>query len=330
MIVSKTPLRISFVGGGTDFSSFYKKNSYGLVVSASIDKYIYISVKKLDPVFHEKFRLNYSETEMVDQVENIKNPIIRECIKFLNIDDRLYISTIADVPSSTGLGSSSSFTVGLLNALYDFKKQKVSPGRIAEEAAHIEIKVLDSPIGKQDHYVASFGGLNKIFFFDNDEVKVEKIKIPKKNLNLIFGSLLLFWTGMHRNSESVLIEQEKNHNKNKNVLSSMKNTVNQFIDLVKSKKISLNKIGNLLDKNWEFKKQLADNVSNKFINNCYTEAKKRGSLGGKILGAGNGGFLLLLAKKTNHKKIQKSLKKFGLERYSFKLENSGSRIIDNF
>ena len=164
MIISKTPLRISFVGGGTDFSSFYKKNGYGLVVNTSIDKYIYISVKKLNPVFHEKFRLNYSETEMVDHVRNIKNPIIRECIKFLDIDDRLYISTIADVPSSTGLGSSSSFTVGLLNVLYDFKKQKVSPGRLAEEAAHIEIKVLDSPIGKQDHYVASFGGLNKIFF----------------------------------------------------------------------------------------------------------------------------------------------------------------------
>ena len=135
---------------------------------------------------------------------------------------------------------------------------------------------------------------------------------------------------MHRNSESVLIDQEKNHNKNRNVLSSMKNTVNQFINLIKSKKISLDTIGNLLDENWELKKQLADNVSNKFIDNCYTEAKKKGSLGGKILGAGNGGFLLLLAKKTNHKKIQKSLKKLGLERYNFKLENSGSRIINNF
>ena len=191
MIVSKTPLRISFVGGGTDFGSFYKKNSYGLVVNTSIDKYIYTSVKKLDPLFYEKFRLNYSETEMVDHVKNIKNPIIRECIKFLNIDDRLYISTIADVPSFSGLGSSSSFTVGLLNVLYNFKKQKISPGKLAEEAAHIEIKVLGSPIGKQDHYVASFGGLNKIFFFDNDKVKVEKIKIPKKfykkynNSNLI-------------------------------------------------------------------------------------------------------------------------------------------------
>jgi len=330
MIVSKTPLRISFVGGGTDIGSFYKKNNYGLVASTSIDKYIYISVKKLNPVFHEKFRLNYSETEMVDHVKNIKNPIIRECIKFLDIDDRLYISTIADVPSFSGLGSSSSFTVGLLNVLYNFKKQKISPGKLAEEAAHIEIKVLNSPIGKQDHYAASFGGFNKIFFLDNDKVKVEKIKIPKKNLNLIFGSLLLFWTGIHRNSESVLIDQEKNHDKNRNILSSMKNIVNQFINLIKSKKISLDTIGNLLDENWELKKQLADNVSNRFINKCYAEARKKGSLGGKILGAGNGGFLLLLAKKTNHKKIQKSLKKFGLERYSFKLENSGSRIIDNF
>ena len=330
MIVSKTPLRISFVGGGTDIGSFYKKNNYGLVASTSIDKYIYISVKKLNPVFNERFRLNYSETEMVDHVKNIKNPIIRECIKFLNIDDRLYISTIADVPSWTGLGSSSSFTVGLLNALYEFKNQKISPEKLAEEAAHIEIKILHSPIGKQDHYVASYGGFNKIFFFENGKVKVEKIKIPKKNLNIILNSLLLFWTGMHRGSESVLIEQERNHNKNKNILSSMKNTVNQFINLIKSKKISLNNIGNLLDENWKLKKQLADNVSNKFINNCYTEAKKRGSLGGKILGAGNGGFLLLLAKKTNHKKIQNSLKKFGLEKYNFKLENSGSKIINNF
>ena len=135
---------------------------------------------------------------------------------------------------------------------------------------------------------------------------------------------------MHRNSESFLIDQEKNHDKNRNILLSMKNNVNQFIDLIKSKKISLDMIGNLFDENWELKKQLADNISNKFINKCYTEARKKGSLGGKILGAGNGGFLLLLAKKTNHKKIQKSLKKLGLERYSFKLENSGSRIINNF
>ena len=157
MIISRTPLRISFAGGGTDIPSFYKKNSYGCVLSSAINKYIYVSVKKHSKLYSEKIRLNYSETETVNDVEKIKNPIIRTCLKFLEIDDNIYISTVADAPGSSGLGSSSTFCVGLLNALYAYKGQKVNSNRLAKEAAKIEMEILKRPIGKQDHYAAAFG-----------------------------------------------------------------------------------------------------------------------------------------------------------------------------
>jgi len=211
MIISKTPLRISFAGGGTDLRSYYKHNNYGAVLSTSIDSYIYVSVKKQTSLFNEKYRLNYSETELVRNLDEIKNPIIRECIRFLNINDSLYISTIGDVPASTGLGSSSTFCVGLLNALYKFKGEVASAGRLAEEAAHIECDILKRPMGKQDHYAAAYGGINYIRFYDNETVTIRPMNISQNNLKNFSESIVVFWTGLTRASESVL----KDFNKNK-------------------------------------------------------------------------------------------------------------------
>ena len=191
MIISKTPLRISFFGGGTDLPTFYKNSNYGAVVSSSINQYLYVTIKKQNKLFDE-YRLNYSITELVKDIDKVKNPIIRECIKFMNIDDYLYISTIADAPSETGLGSSSSFCVGLLNVLYKFKGISVSIEKLAEEASHIEINKLNLSLGKQDHYIAAYGGLNYIKFFDNEKVEIEKMDLYGRIFSKLKKSFLIY------------------------------------------------------------------------------------------------------------------------------------------
>ena len=211
MIISKTPLRISFFGGGTDLPSFYESTNYGSVLSVSIDSYIYVTIKKHSELFVEKYRLQYSETELGNNLSDIKNPIIRECLRHLNVTDNIYISTIADAPGASGLGSSSSFCVGLLQALYKYKGEDVSAGKLAKEAAYIEIDLLKRPMGKQDAYAAAFGGLN-YFRFNNDQtVTIKPMVLPDENKKIIFDHMLSFWTGVARPSESILEEQNNNH-----------------------------------------------------------------------------------------------------------------------
>ena len=209
MIITKTPLRVSFVGGGSDIPQFYIRFNYGSVVSATINSYVDVIVSKKND-FYERYRLNYSKTESVERIDLIKNEIIRECIKYTKIKDRLYIATIADVPSNTGLGSSSSFCVGLLNALYYYKKKRVSKKKLAEIAAKIEIKILKNPIGKQDHYAAAFGGFNHIKFYSNNKVKVENL-LSKHGDNLLHNSLLV-WTTKFRSATKILKKTKKFEN----------------------------------------------------------------------------------------------------------------------
>ena len=188
MIISKTPLRISFAGGGTDLPSFYKHNDYGAVLSTGINSYLYVSVKKHTPLYNERIRLNYSESELVNDVKEIKNPIIRECLKFLEIDDAIYISTVADAPPAAGLGSSSTFAVGLLNGLYKYKGITASRGMLAEEAAHIELDILKKPMGKQDHYAAAFGGLNYIRFNSDESVTIKPLITKVQVIEELFNN----------------------------------------------------------------------------------------------------------------------------------------------
>lgn len=326
MIISKTPLRISFAGGGTDLRSHYKYNKYGAVLNTSIDSYIYISVKKQISLFQEKYRLNYSETELVDDLEKIRNPIMRECIRYLEIDDQLYISTIADAPASTGLGSSSTFCVGLLNALYKLKGEVVSSGRLAEEAAYIECDVLKRPMGKQDHYAAAYGGINYIRFYDDETVTVRPLNMTSKNLKKFSESIAVFWTGITRPSESVLVEQDEKNKSNKDILNKMRDQALELSNILTKTELSIKNVGDLLNQGWEYKKTLASKISNKSIDDWYSCALDHGAFGGKISGAGGGGFLTLIADPNKHRDLTSGMGKKGMKRYSFGLDSGGTVV----
>lgn len=328
MIISKTPLRISFAGGGTDLRSYYENNKFGAVLNTSINSYIYVTIKKQSTLFKEKYRLNYSETELVDDLERIKNPIIRECIRFLNIHDQLYISTIADAPASTGLGSSSTFCVGLLNALYKYKGESVSSGRLAEEAAYIECDVLKRPMGKQDHYVSAYGGINYIRFYDDQSVTVRPLNMSGNNIKILSNSIIMFWTGLTRPSESVLKEQEKNNKSNVGILDKMKRQALELSGIMNEKKISPLKIGEILHKGWLYKKTLASNISSEQIDNWYKCSLKNGAYGGKISGAGGGGFLTLIIDSKRKLELTNQMEKIGLKRYNFGLDSSGTTVTE--
>ena len=327
MIISRTPLRISFAGGGTDIPYFYKKNSYGCVLSAAINKYIYVSVKSHSKIYSEKIRLNYSETENVNDVEKIKNPIIKACLKFLEIDDNIYISTVADAPGSSGLGSSSTFCVGLLNALYAYKGEIVNRNRLAEEAAQIEIEILKRPIGKQDHYAAAFGSINFFKFHSDDSVSIKPVEETSKYTKLIFNSLETFYTNINRDASKILSNQKKRANINVKNLLLVRDQAENLYNQIYFKKISIKKFGEILDRGWHIKKQLSTQVSNKSIDNIYSSAKKIGVYGGKLSGAGGGGFLSFVVKKELKKNLIKTLSKKKIQYFPIKLESTGSLIL---
>lgn len=326
MIISKTPLRISFAGGGTDLPSFCRYNEFGAVLSASINSYIYVTIKKHTRFFKEALRLNYSETELLDKIENIKNPIIRECLRFLKIDDRIYISTVADVPGSSGLGSSSSFCVGLLNALYKYNGEVVSPGRLAEEAAHIEIDILKRPIGKQDHYAAAYGGLNYFRFNCDNSVTIRPISTECVSEKRLFDSMISFWTGITRPSESILEEQDKNNKTNTEILILMREQAYTLMNMICDNNFSIDEFGKIMHKGWQMKRKLASKISNSTIDSYYSLALKKGAIGGKISGAGGGGFLSIIAHESNHEKIIEALKTAGLMPCKFNLDHSGATV----
>lgn len=328
MIISKTPLRISFAGGGTDIPSFYKKDGYGAVISTCIDSFLYVSVKKHSPLFNERIRLNYSDTELVNDIDEIENSIIRESLKFLNIDDRIYISTVSDAPAKSGLGSSSTFCVGLLNALYKFKGVNVSPGRLAEEAAHIEINILGRPIGKQDQYAAAFGGLNYFEFYPDETVSVKPIHINNEIYSILSSSMISFWTKETRIAESVLEEQEKNSELNRETLLLMRQQPEDLRKLLYSPNFSIDSFSKIIYDGWELKRSLASNVSNMAINKAYAVALENGALGGKISGAGGGGFLNIFAHYKHQAKICDALEGMGLVPYKFNFEVRGSMVLN--
>ena len=323
MIISKTPLRISFVGGGSDLASYYKYRP-GAVITTAIDKYIYITVNKK---FDKKIRASYSKTEIVDQVYELKHELIRQCLRMVGIDGGIEITSISDIPSEgTGLGSSSSYVVGLLNALYAFVGKHVNAERLAREACKIEIDILKKPIGKQDQYIAAYGGLQYVQFNPDESVYVDPIICLSKTKKEFESHLLLLYTGLTRSADAILAVQNKNM-KNK---TSKRNTMEKMVSLTKKMQTALNKnklasIGTLLDKNWMLKKTMAEGVSNTSIDTWYNTAKKHEAMGGKILGAGGGGFLLLWAEPERHEEITQSLPE--LIQMPIKLEPQGSKII---
>ncbi|MEM2956385.1 MAG: GHMP kinase [Candidatus Pacearchaeota archaeon] len=321
MIISRTPLRVSFVGGGTDLPSFCIKER-GAVISTSIQKYVYIVVH---PSFDRKNLIAYSKIEKTNNVDEITNARVKEAMKLTGITKGIEIHSIAEVPAGTGMGSSSSFTVGLLNALYAFQEKNVNAEKLAREAANLEINTLKEPIGKQDHYAVAFGGFNKIEFI-GDEVKVKPLIFKKSVKKELEGNLLLFYLGGERTSSSILIEQNnniKNDKKYFNILLNMRDLADEAEnDLLNN---DLNKFGELLHKNWILKKQLSNRVTNSEIDRYYDKALKAGAKGGKLLGAGGTGFLLIYAEPNKQNLVRKALE--DLREIELKFDSDGSKII---
>ncbi len=324
IVVTRTPLRVSFAGGGTDLPGFYEQD-YGAVFSTAIDKYIHVTVKRHNELFHEPIRINYSVTEQVDTVDEIKNNIARECLRLLKIDPPIYISTVGDMPASTGLAGSSAFAVGLLNALHAYRGERVAPGQLAEEACHIEINVLKEPIGKQDQYAAAFGGLNFFRFNPGGGVSVEHARVSGDFINDLFAHILMFWTGLQRDASSVLTEQRKNIPEKMEYLRKIRGHAHQIQELAGAGKFDPAAFGKILHESWLLKRQLASSISSSTIDEHYENALKAGAEGGKICGAGAGGFLLFVIQPEKQNAVRQALSK--LLEIPIHHEVHGSRVL---
>ena len=320
MIISRTPLRISFAGGGTDLSAFYKLHP-GAVTSTAINKYIYVTVNKK---FDDRIRVSYSSTEIVDHVDDLRHGLVREAMKLTGLDKGVEITTIADIPSrGTGLGSSSSLTVGLLNALYAYQGILKSRQTLAKEACKIEIEILGEPIGKQDQFIAAYGGIQHIQFNPDESVYVDPVICSPKTKRNLESHMLIFYTGITRKASKILTKQIKNTEKKTMNLINMKELSEKVRDSICSNKIK--EVGKYLNDGWLYKKELASGISNPVIEKYYEKAVKAGALGGKILGAGGGGFLLIFCELEYHKKVKQAMKDLPL--VPIKLEPQGSKII---
>jgi len=322
MVVSQTPLRISFVGGGTDFADFYHAHK-GQVISAAIDKYIYVIVKQR---FDDLIVLHYTENEIVEKVEDIKHEIIREALLHAGISKGIEIITLADITAKgSGLGSSSVLTVGLLNALYHFKGVQVSSEQIAKEACYIEIDRLKKPIGKQDQYIAAFGGIKKIEFNADESVSVTRLDLSASDQQTLSASIILHNTSMIRKAEMVLEEQSANIGNKLTELKTISGLVDQLETAFAQKDFDV--LGDLLATNWRMKKQLASGVSNEQINEMVNLALTNGATGCKIAGAGGGGFLMSYVPVAHREKYRTSMAAY--KELSYQFDPAGSRILLN-
>jgi D-glycero-alpha-D-manno-heptose-7-phosphate kinase len=323
MIISKTPLRMSFVGGGSDLPVFYRKFG-GAVVSTAIDKFVYVSVNKK---FDDRIRVSYSRTEEVASVEKIKHPLVREALKLLNIKGGIEITSIADIPAKgSGLGSSSSFTVGVLHALHAFANRYASAEQLARESCEIEIERCGEPIGKQDQFAAAFGGFNFIEFYPDDSVSVEPIICRHETMQELQDNTLVFYTGITRSASALLKTQRQvvaSEKAKQKVLCRMVEFARQLN--AELQKNNVEAFGEIIHENWLLKRSLTPNVSNSVIDRWYERARKAGAVGGKLLGAGSGGFLMFYAPQQRHEAITRALK--DLRPMRFRFEPQGSKII---
>lgn len=320
MIITRTPFRISFCGGGSDLKSFYELHE-GCVVSATVDKYMYVSIH---PYFdHEKISLKYSKNELVDNVDDVEHRILREALKQFKIKG-VEISSVADVPAGTGLGSSSAFTVGALNALSAYAGESLSKEELAENACDIEINRLGSPIGKQDQYAAAFGGLNFIRFLPCGKTLVEPIKVSDETLRKLERRLLMFYTGRTHNADAILCEQKKNTSR-KDGEESLKRMCVLAQELKESLELGeVDRFGRALHENWRLKRTLAASIADADLDAIYETALRHGALGGKLLGAGGGGFFLFYCEEERQDELRNSL---GLRDFPFRFETAGTTVV---
>lgn len=322
MILSRTPLRMSFVGGGSDMSSFYREET-GAVLSTSIDKYIYIAVNKK---FDGQIRVSYSKTEEVRSVQDIAHPLVREALNMMDIREGIEIAGMADIPSrGSGLGSSSSYTVALLHALYAYKNQFVSKTTLAQQACEIEIERCGEPIGKQDQYAAAVGGLNLIRFHPDESVSVDPVICQPGILDQFESSMLVFFTGRTRSASEILARQSEALKQ-----ADRKVLMRRMVELAYLMKQdlesgSISDIGELLHENWVLKTQLSNGISDAQIDHWYKTGRDHGAQGGKLLGAGNGGFMLFYAPTDRHEAIRRALP--DLQPVTFRFDRNGSQIV---
>jgi D-glycero-alpha-D-manno-heptose-7-phosphate kinase len=322
MIVSKTPLRMSFVGGGSDLPAFYREE-VGAVLSTSIDKYMYVCVNKK---FDGRIRISYTRTEDVEHRQQVEHPLVREALDLVGIDGGIEIASMADIPSKgSGLGSSSTFTVGLLNALYAYRNQFVSKESLARQACEVEIDRCGEPIGKQDQYAAACGGLNLIRFHPDDSVSVDPVICKPSLLQKMEDSTLIFFTGRTRSASAVLTNQSAAMQVTDR-RALMRRMVQLAFEMKEQLELgTLDYFGDLLDENWRLKAQLTAGISDPQIDAWYNKGIANGALGGKLLGAGNGGFMMFYAPQERHAQISTALA--DLEPVKFRFDRAGAQII---
>jgi D-glycero-alpha-D-manno-heptose-7-phosphate kinase len=323
MIIVQTPLRVSLFGGGTDFPSYYLEHG-GCVLTSAMDKYIFVTIKKR---FDHKLRIGYTRTEMVDSVDEIHHELIREALHKTGITEGVEITTMGDIPSEgSGLGSSSTVTVGALHAMYAYKRELILAEQLAREACEIEIETLKKPIGVQDQYIAAYGGLRFMEFTTGGEIVSQRVSLEERCLRRLNDSLLLFFTGITRKSDGILGEQKANIQQRLSVLCEMKH-----IAQIACNELSAGNgdaVGHLLHESWQLKKRLASQISNGVLDEMYETARRAGAIGGKISGAGGGGFLLLYCPRERQEAVRTAL--HDLQELPFALGKDGSKVIFDY
>ncbi|MEI6437661.1 MAG: kinase [Candidatus Omnitrophota bacterium] len=322
MIISRTPFRISFFGGGTDYPAWFRDNP-GAVLATTIDKYCYLTVRHLPPFFEYRSRIIYSKTEHVQAIDEIDHPSVRETLRFLNINDGIEVHHDGDLPARTGLGSSSSFTVGLLNVLYALKGEMITKQQLAEQAIHIEQDLIKENVGSQDQALAAFGGFNLIEFSGDGHFNVRRLTLPAARMRDLQDHMMLFFTGFSRTASQIAAHQIQNIPNRRKELTTMYGFVQEGLKCLNAD--DLTGFGRLLNESWKLKRTLSDKITTDVIDDIYSRAMKAGALGGKLLGAGGGGFVLIYAEPDRKPAVRDALS--GFLEIPFKFEGLGSQII---
>lgn len=323
MIIAQTPFRISFFGGATDFPDYYREHG-GAALLTTIDQYAYLSLHRLSPFFRHKFRASYAQTESVMKAEEFKHPLIRECLLYLRVNEGLEIAHVSDLPGRTGLGTSSSFTVGLLHALHEFRGDEVNAEELAREAIIVERERVGDAGGHQDQYAAAYGGFIRLDFSGNQQVRVKPVAAAPERLQALQDRLMIFFLGTEMSAETILREQQKRAAQNLEALGKMKAMVDTAQSILEGND-DLAPWGELLHESWMLKRSLAEGISNALIDNAYEQARLAGARGGKILGAGGRGFLLLYVEPEMRTAVEQAL--HGMIQVPFGFSSEGSRII---
>jgi D-glycero-alpha-D-manno-heptose-7-phosphate kinase len=328
MIVSRAPVRFSLGGGGTDLPSYSREHG-GFVVAAAVDKFVFVCVGRR---FHDTIRLAYSESEIVDSVDQIRHRIFRAALQATGLSKGLELHSLADVPANTGLGSSSTFTVALLNGLHAFKREFVPAEQLAREACHLEIDILKEPIGKQDQYIAAYGGISAMNFHPDGSVDVERLPIREEVIDELESNLVIYYSGIERAASTVLKEQARTIVENKDAAVQRMHRIKELGYETKLVLLSgqIDKYGEMLHEHWTNKRKLASNMADSVIDEHYEAARKAGAIGGKLMGAGGGGFFMFYVRAAERRRVHDALTARGLRPMRFRFDFDGARIMANF